>query len=639
MGSGHHPGSSPAPLIDILARWLGLHAPECLSVAERRLSTRAQQVVCGVVLTSPLSVSSPFILRWSRRRSGVVQAVRLTVGGVLVRLRRPRAETLASATLTGLIALALLLAGPGPADAPAHLYRAMLVRHDAFLWDNFWFGGQYPLVSYSLLYYLPAAVVGNVPLVLGATVASTILFAVIARREWGDAATWPARAFAVLAAAPMFTGLYAYSVGFAIALGALAAMQRGRRVLAVLLGAATLSVSPLAFGFLVLLLTAFALGRRTPLRTIVAIGLPLVVFALIQLGLMSVFRSGGLYPFHAINLAGLLIVCASGALFARGVPGGRPIVALYGLWAAGSLLLFVVPTPFGDNWTRLSAFVFPVSLLTAILSRWQPRWLAALAVSAALAYNVVPYALLVPLRLDTRAQKASFWAPALMFLQQNATPDNRIEVVPTATHWESYLFPRNGYAIARGWYQQLDMTENAALYGKELTPAAYRTWLRRRGVRYVVLARTRLDSVAAPEGRLLRSGAARLAVVMSAPTVVIYELRPATPILTGPALARIRTFEHTKIVGWVRSPGRYLLRARYVPYYRVRPFGCVRKASSGDQSWLILPRAGRFVVDVPQSPTSIWSRAVHGAAACKPSTVVGTSTTSALVSRAQTAER
>ena len=280
------------------------------------------------------------------------------------------------------------------------------------------------------------------------------------------------------------------------------------------------------------------------------------------------------------------------------------------------MLFRSVPTPFGDNWTRLSAFVFPVSLLTAILSRWRPRWLAAVAVSGALAYNVAPYALLVPLRLDTRAQTASFWTPALAFLRQNATPDNRVEIVPTATHWESYLFPRNGYAIARGWYQQLDMTSNAALYAGELTPRSYRGWLRSRGVRYVILPRTLLDSVATPEGRLLTSGAAGLSVVMRTATVVIFELRAATPILTGPAGARIRSFGHTTIEGSVQSAGRYLLRARYVPYYRVRPSGCARKASSDGQTWLILPRAGSFVIDVPQSPSSIWRGVVHGARPC-----------------------
>ena len=530
--------------------------------------------------------------------------------------RGPSREALAGAALTGIISLTLLVAGPGPADAPAHLYRAMLVRDGALVWDNFWFSGQYPLASYSLLYYLPAAVVGNLPLVLGAAIASTVLFSSLARHEWGDAALWPSRAFAVLAAAPMFTGLYAYAVGFAALLGALAALQHGRRRVAILLGAVTLGASPLAFGFLVLVLASVALSRRVPRRTVLTVGVPLAALALFQLAVMRVFHSGGLYPFHAANLIGVVGVSGAIALLARRAPSGRPIAMLAVLWATLSLVLYAVPTPLGDNWTRLSAFVFPVALLTAFLARWQPRWLAIVTVVGALAYNIAPYALLVPLRLDTRAQKESFWAPALTYLHQHATPDNRIEIVPTTTHWESYLFPRRGYAIARGWYEQLDMATNAVLYSKGLTAAAYRRWLRTRGVRFVVLPHTRLDSVAVPEGRLLDSGRSGLHAVLRSATVVVFELARPSPILTGAAGAHIRLLSHTTLSGSVRTPGRYLLRARYVPYYRVRPAGCVIQASGG-LSWLELPKAGSFVIDVPQSASSLWKGILHGPTTCR----------------------
>src|SRR5262245_65758658 len=116
-------------------------------------------------------------------------------------------QQLVCAALTAAVAFQLLVFGPAPGDAAVHLYRTFLVRSGALVWDNFWYEGHYPLASYSLLYYLPAALVGNLPLVLAAAVASTILFASIARHEWGDAALWPSRVFAVCAAAPLFTGL------------------------------------------------------------------------------------------------------------------------------------------------------------------------------------------------------------------------------------------------------------------------------------------------------------------------------------------------------------------------------------------------------------------------------------------------
>jgi len=102
-------------------------------------------------------------------------------------------ELLLGAALTAAFAGLVLAIGPAPGDAPVHLYRTFLVRDGALIWDNFWYAGTYPLASYSLLYYLPAALVGNLPLVFAAAVASTVLFSSIALREWGRAALWPSR--------------------------------------------------------------------------------------------------------------------------------------------------------------------------------------------------------------------------------------------------------------------------------------------------------------------------------------------------------------------------------------------------------------------------------------------------------------
>src|SRR3954469_21237103 len=140
----------------------------------------------------------------------------------------PRRELLLGAALTAAFAALVLAFGPAPGDAPVHLYRTFLVRDGALVWDNFWYSGTYPLASYSLLYYLPAALVGNLPLVFFAAVASTVLFASIALRQWGTAALWPSRVFGVLAAAPMFTGLYAYSLGFTTMLATLKLLQLRR---------------------------------------------------------------------------------------------------------------------------------------------------------------------------------------------------------------------------------------------------------------------------------------------------------------------------------------------------------------------------------------------------------------------------
>src|SRR5918994_4068332 len=179
---------------------------------------------------------------------------------------RPLALTRADVVLPGLLAalsaLAVVGLAPPGGDAPAHLYRTELAHNGVPLWDNLWFAGHFPFASYSLLYYLPAALVGNVPLVVAAAVAAAALFAALAANEWGPAARWPARLFGVLAAGPLFTGTYSYALGLALALATLRLLQLDRRKLAVAAAALTLAASPLAFAFLLLALAAATIARR-----------------------------------------------------------------------------------------------------------------------------------------------------------------------------------------------------------------------------------------------------------------------------------------------------------------------------------------------------------------------------------------
>jgi hypothetical protein len=125
----------------------------------------------------------------------------------------------------------------------------------------------------------------------------------------------------------------------------------------------------------------------------------------------------------------------------------------------------------------------PLMLLTALLARFRTRWLASAAVLLAFAYNVVPYVAVIPKRTGARPAEASYWAPALAFLREHASPDYRVEVVPTFEHWEAYWVPRAGFPLARGWYRQLDIAQNPVLYGNTLSPASYRDWLGSLGVR------------------------------------------------------------------------------------------------------------------------------------------------------------
>jgi hypothetical protein len=497
-------------------------------------------------------------------------------------LRHARSDVLLAALLAAAGSALLVAAVPPGGDAPAHLYRTLLVREGVHVWDNLWYAGQYPLVSYSLLYYFPAALVGNEPLVIGAVVVSAALFAALVKGEWGEAGRWPARVFGLLAIAPLFTGTYSYALGFASMLAALLALQRGRAWLFVPFAALTVGFSPLAFVFLCIVLLAGALGRRRITRTTVAVTVALGGVAAVEIAALEAFPSAGRYPFRTLELAAVLTACALGIALALRAPRGQALAAFFGLWALVSVIGFVVPSPFGENLTRPRSLVFPLMLLTAAVARFRPRLLAVAALGFAFVYNALPY-VFVPARVEARTAHRTYWAPALAFLQRHGGPNFRVEVVPTYDHWEAYWLPRSGVALARGWYRQLDIAENPVLYRDKFSPAAYRAWLRRMGIRHVLLPGAHLSSQGAGrEAELLRSGRSGLRRVFRSRDWTIYKLRRAVPLLTGPASAELTSLGHERIEGRVSAPGVYRLRVNYTRYWNVKAGGvCVERTPDG----------------------------------------------------------
>ena len=523
-----------------------------------------------------------------------------------------RAEVLRAIMLAGLAAALLVALGPPGGDTAAHLYRTLLVREGVHVWDNLWFSGQYPLASYSLLYYLPAALVGNTPLVVAAVVLSAALFASLAVREWGEAAPWPARVFALLSAGPLFTGTYSYALGLAATLAALRLLQAGRSWLAIVAATLALGFSPLAFAFLLLILLAVVLARRRLGARALAIGIGLAAVACLQGAALLLFPTEGVYTFSPLSLAAVLTVSALGAAVALRSQRGAVLAVFFGLWAAISLIAFLIPSPFGDNLTRLRALVFPLVLLTVLLARFRPRPLAFAALAFALAYNVAPYVRDgVARAATTAAAEESFWQPALAFLRERESADYRVEVVPTFDHWEAYWVPRAGFALARGWYRQIDLAQNPELYRKPLVPAVYRAWLRRMSVRFVLVPLTRLGPLGADrEAALLRSGRAGLQPVFRSRHWIIFEFTDPVPILTGATPALIDRLGHKRITGWMSAPGTYRLRIRYTPLWRVRRGRiCVEPATDG-MTRLVARRGGPFTLVLPEAPATVVRSAI-----------------------------
>ncbi|HEU4449827.1 MAG TPA: hypothetical protein VFR63_07600 [Gaiellaceae bacterium] len=519
-----------------------------------------------------------------------------------------RAEAWRAGLLALAVALPLVFLGPPPGDLPAHLYRTELVREGVLVWDTFWYGGHYPLVSYSLLYYFPAALLGNDVVAVASVVGAAALFGALAEREWGEAGRLSAWAFAVVACGPLFTGTYPYAAGLATALGALVALQRGRTWAAVALAVCTVGLSPLAFLFLCLATVAAFVARRGPLdRRTAIVGGALVLLGLGQGALLLLYRQEAEYPFFRLSelllVVAFALVCAALALRAR---SGRVLALVFGLWALAAAVAFLVPSPIGENVTRLRGIALPLALLAAALASFRPRWLAALALAGALAFTLVPYIGAALHRTDTRSASASFWAPALDLLERRWTPGYRVEVVPTGDHWESYHVPRAGFPLARGWYRQIDIARNPVFYEAPLEPAEYEEWLRGLGVRYVLLADTQLGRVGEErEAELLRSGRSGLLELARLGPVTVYELPDPTPVLTGAAPARLTAAGHDRVEGELGAPGAYRLAVRWTPTWRVeRGDVCVEEAPDG-MTRLVARAPGAFALGVsalPQAP-------------------------------------
>jgi hypothetical protein len=526
-------------------------------------------------------------------------------------LRAERRELVLCAALAGLLCAVFLVVVPRGGDLAAHLYRTWLVHKGIFVWDNLWFAGEYPLFSYSLLYYPLAAVVGETPLALAAVVIGAMLFATLVLREWGPVARWPARSFAVLSTGQFFTGAYPYVLGFATLLATLWALQKRRPWLGGLCAVLTLAISPLAFVFLgIVLLALFLRSRRLSSVAIVA-AVAVAVGVGIEAAVLILFPTPGLYyPYGLWRLLAGLGVAGTGAALAVRGRGGSSLALLFVVWAAATVAAFLVRSPIGHNLLRTDALVFPLMLLAASLARFRPRWLAAVGLAAALASNVGPYLWMIPARSGERAGTLSFWRPLLRYLDaHSAAPAFRVEVVPTANHWESYFLPSAGFALARGWYRQLDTAVNAALYARSLTGPAYRNWLRHAGVRYVILPHTTLGQLeAVREERLLVSGGSGLQKVFDDRSGAIYELARAVPILTGPAPARLTRIGPSLIAGRVGGAGSYLLRVHYTRFWSVEPRTLCLSAAPGGMTELRARSAGAFSLHAIESPGALVGR-------------------------------
>jgi hypothetical protein len=171
----------------------------------------------------------------------------------------------------------------------------------------------------------------------------------------------------------------------------------------------------------------------------------------------------------------------------------------------------------------------------------------------------------------------------------------RIEVVPTADHWEAtFLAP--SVMLARGWERQLDKRDNALFYRHSvaLDAVRLRAWLSSQAVSYIALPDAALDYSARAEARLLRTAPpAYLREVWRAAHWRLFTVLDAAPLAQAPAvLTRLSSNSFTLTAP---AAGSYVVRVRYTPYWTLTPGGlpatgaCVREAPGG---WTLVQAGG-----------------------------------------------
>ncbi|HEY1636178.1 MAG TPA: hypothetical protein VGF64_15550 [Acidimicrobiales bacterium] len=497
--------------------------------------------------------------------------------------------------IAGTLALVASLEGWRGVDFSAQLYRIGLFHQQGLtLWDSQWYGGHWTL-NYSVIFPPFAGVIGvQATEVLSAAVAAWAFDRLVVG-HFGTSARVGSIIFAVGTLVQVAIGQLPFLLGEALALAAIWAATRRRWRLTAVLAVATPLASPLAGSFLVLAAVAWLLAswpqRRLALAALVAVA------AVPVLALTLGFPGQGSMPFPAYDfgwLLGLFVIAV--ALIPRWERTLRTGALLY---VVAIVLSFVVPSSMGGNISRLGECV-GAPLAACLL--WPHRRLL---VPAA----VVPLALLhwgpsvtsFTGHSDPSTQ-TRYFQPLMGFLAQHAQPAGRVEIVPTARHWEAAdVAPY--YPLARGWERQLDTADNPLFYAKgELDADSYRAWLLDNGVRYVALPDVKLDYAAVQEGRLVQAGVPGLVPVWHDRDWRVFEVAGSTGIVEGPA--RLVRMDGGSIMVDTTSPGVVLVRVRYNSRWTVAEgAGCIYGTPNG-WTTLVANQAGPFHLDLERIPAS-----------------------------------
>ncbi len=558
-----------------------------------------------------------------------------------------RPDWLPAVALSAALAAAMLAWNPPVGDLAAQVFRTELFQRGGLgIWNGSWYGGHYTL-TYSVLFPPLASLLG--PRLVGtiAVVASSYFFDRLVRDRWGEEARWATLWFAAGVVTLLADGQLTFALGVAFGLAALRALQLGRTPLALVASAASALSSPVAAVSLAGVLIAAILdpsvqlqrlsrgwrgrgdlsrgsfsyrrGRWVPYRdrtrgsaawvAAVALGLTLIP--------NLVFPGAGEFPFALSSYIAIPLWCGSALYITRNLGGEeRQLRRVLFAYLLAATTIWLLPNAIGGNAVRLGA-LFGGPVLAAVVLAHRPRvpvWFLILFMAGGLYWQLTASVSQIARSVGDPSTTSEYFAPVAGWLREHGGDAARIEVPPTANHWESaYLAP--DFELARGWLRQLDTTRDGIFYRDEgrLADRAYRAWLHDNAIRYVALPDAPLDYSSVAEQRLILSDPPYLEPRWSDEHWRVYEVRNPAPLVQslGTAAASVRSVGHSGFTLNVTRPGEFLVRFAFTPYWSIaRGQGCLVR--HGDWTLARANGPGVFRVAADFSLPRAWN-AVTGA--------------------------
>ncbi|MBO1333132.1 hypothetical protein J3486_18030 [Streptomyces sp. VRA16 Mangrove soil] len=516
---------------------------------------------------------------------------------------RHRTPLLATVPTLPLYAVwALFLATGGGDLAAQEAWARFAADHGASAYNLFWYGGMHT-ANYSLISPYLMAELGVRPVTVVSGLAAAWLGAVLVVRTGIARPLPPAVLLSLALWCNVASGRTTFALGTAFGLGACVALtgERPRYAVAMLCAALATTASPVA-GLFLAVVGAGWLCVRDWRRAAAQMAPPALVVGATTL--LFPFKGEQLMPMDRIWPP----VVFSLALAVAGPRRWRVARWSACVYAAGTVVTYLVPSPIGTNVERLAELAAPAVLLAALLDvRGHARVKAAvLAVALVLSSAWLVQKTVDDLRVSTTVPT---WAArthgVVRELERLGADRTRVEVIPARNHREATaLAPYVN--MARGWNRQLDIERGRLFYDGTFSAATYRAWLDRWAVGLVVLPEGKPDGFAEQEAAFVRSGPVYLEPVWRDPHWHVYRVRNAVPLVSAPATV-VRSDGARVTVRFTRA-GTATLRVAYSPWLKPETAGgClkVRPQRAGEFTELVAAAPGTYRIgsDWESSPS------------------------------------